>query len=159
MKKAVHWRRGEVREGGGRVNPATVSGEHSGVVRGLYKTLSMNDSKHLNDRAMGRGGCICVCMCVRVALGDSLVVLPDILRGDWIYSPLNVLRVVLCTQVQLVMLFYSFLICWYSMHEETETMSEWVCGNRQWVCRDEDVKAGRESGRGRYQSRVIQSKI
>lgn len=69
-----------MREGGGRVNPVTVSGEHSGVVRGLYKTLSMNDSKHLNDRAMGRGGCMCVCVCV--ALGDSLVVLPDILRGE-----------------------------------------------------------------------------
>lgn len=63
MKKAVLRRRGEVREGEGRVNPVTVSGEHSGVVRGLYKTLSMNDSKHLNDREMGRCGCMCVCVC------------------------------------------------------------------------------------------------
>lgn len=58
----------------GGVNPVTASGEHSGVVRGLYKTLSMNDSKHLNDREMGRGGrageggggagaCMCVCAC------------------------------------------------------------------------------------------------
>lgn len=68
MKKAVHWRRGEVREGGGRVNPVTVSGEHSGVVRGLYKTLSMNDSKHLNDRAMRRGGSVCVCIWLWVTL-------------------------------------------------------------------------------------------
>lgn len=55
--KAVHQRRGEVREKGG-INPVTESGEHSGVVRGLYKTLSMNDSKHLNDREMGK----CVCL-------------------------------------------------------------------------------------------------
>lgn len=33
----------------------TQSGEHSGVVRGLYKTLSMNDSKHLNDRETAEG--------------------------------------------------------------------------------------------------------
>lgn len=33
----------------------TLSGEHSGVVRGLYKSPSVNDSKHLNDREMGRG--------------------------------------------------------------------------------------------------------
>lgn len=46
-----------------RVNPVTVSGEHSGVVRGLYKTLSMNDSKHLNDREMGRGKSSGVCVC------------------------------------------------------------------------------------------------
>ena len=54
--------RRERREG---VNPVTLSGEHSGVVRGLYKTLSMNDSKHLNDREMGRGGSLCV-VCVYV---------------------------------------------------------------------------------------------
>lgn len=48
----------------GGVNPVTLSGEHSGVVRGLYKTLSMNDSKHLNDREMGRGGRLGVCVCV-----------------------------------------------------------------------------------------------
>lgn len=60
-KKAVHRRRGEVRERK-RVNPVTLSGEHSGVVRGLYKTLSMNDSKHLNDRAMGRGRSLDVCV-------------------------------------------------------------------------------------------------
>lgn len=34
----------------------TLSWEHSGVVRGLYKTLSMNDSKHLNDRETGSSG-------------------------------------------------------------------------------------------------------
>lgn len=49
------------------------------MVRGLYKTLSMNDSKHLNDRETGWGGsCACVC----VALGDSLEVLNDVLRGE-----------------------------------------------------------------------------
>ena len=58
-----------------------MSGEHSGVVRGLYKTLSMNDSKHLNDSEIGRGVCVCVCVCVW-ALGDSLVGLTDILRGE-----------------------------------------------------------------------------
>lgn len=60
MKKAVLRGRGKEREGErGGINPVTVSVEHSGVVRGLYKTLSMNDSKHLNDREMGR--CVCVC--------------------------------------------------------------------------------------------------
>ena len=57
----------------------TLSGEHSGVVRGLYKTLSMNDSKHLNDREMGRGGslcvpvcvCVCVCVCACVCVGRT----------------------------------------------------------------------------------------
>lgn len=70
MRKAVHWRRGEVREGVGGVNPVTARGEHSGVVRGLYKTLSMNGSKHLNDREVGRDGCVhvCVCMCACVWL-------------------------------------------------------------------------------------------
>lgn len=60
----------------GEVNPVTASGEHSGVVRGLYKTLSMNDSKHLNDREMGRGGRVraCVCGCVCVCVCESVIV-------------------------------------------------------------------------------------
>lgn len=60
--------RGSEQGGRERVNPVTLSGEHSGVVRGLYKTLSMNDSKHLNDRETGRGGSVCVCvwLCVTV---------------------------------------------------------------------------------------------
>lgn len=62
MKKAAHWSRGEERRGGGGgVNPVTLSGEHSGVVRGLYKTLTINDSKHLNDRETRRGGSSVVC--------------------------------------------------------------------------------------------------
>ena len=64
-EKGCVWRRGKEREEEG-VNPVTGSVEHSGVVRGLYKTLSMNDSKHLNDRKMGR----CVCVCVWL-LGDN----------------------------------------------------------------------------------------
>lgn len=52
--------------GGGGVNPVTLSGEHSGVVRGLYKTLSMNDSKHLNDRETGRGGNLGLYVCARL---------------------------------------------------------------------------------------------
>ncbi len=73
---------GEGKRESERVNPVTLSGEHSGVVRGLYKTLSMNDSKHLNDREMGRCGSVCVfvCVCVCGALGDR--VLSDILRGE-----------------------------------------------------------------------------
>ena len=54
-----------------------------------------------------------VCMCV--AVGDSLVVLADTLRGERIYSPLNVfflfLRAVLFTQAQLVLFCRSLLIC------------------------------------------------
>ena len=46
------------------------------MVRGLYKTLSMNDSKHLNDRETGGVGFLCVCVCV--ALGDSLVALTEL---------------------------------------------------------------------------------
>lgn len=74
--------------GGGGVNPVTASGEHSGVVRGLYKTLSMNDSKHLNDREMGTGGgggagaCMCVCARMHAAAGDSLAALTDMPRGE-----------------------------------------------------------------------------
>lgn len=78
MKKAVLWRRGEARErnGGaaGGVNPVTLSGEHSGVVRGLYKTLSMNDSKHLNDRETRRGGSLCVCVWLWVTVKWSSLI-------------------------------------------------------------------------------------
>lgn len=57
----------------------TVSVEHSGVVRGLYKTLSMNDSKHLNDRETGRRVCVCVCGWLWVTV---LMALTDFLQGE-----------------------------------------------------------------------------
>lgn len=55
----------------------TQSGEHSGVVRGLYKTLSMNDSKHLNDRETVEGWECCELVCVCGTLGDSFVALSE----------------------------------------------------------------------------------
>lgn len=62
-KRCALEERGCKRCGVGGINPVTLSGEHSGVVRGLYKTLSMNDSKHLNDRETGRGGNLGLYMC------------------------------------------------------------------------------------------------
>lgn len=75
-KRCALVERGSERCEAGGINPATLSGEHSGVVRGLYKTLSMNDSKHLNDRETGRGGNLglYMCACLRA---DTLVVLTD----------------------------------------------------------------------------------